>query len=524
MVGLCSPERLNASARNSRFPLSFDYDVFISYAHIDNATLQKDQEGWIGMLHRALELRLSMLLGEDARIWRDQKLSGNDRFDHEIVDQLVKAAALVAVLSPRYVRSEWCRKEVESFRLEAEKTLGETMGNRSRIFKVVKTPVPLESHPPVVQGLLGYDFFDRDAAGRPREYVRGFGLEPEPEFWAKLDDLAYDLSQLLTGLQAEPAAAPASETASSAEGGATVYLAEATSDLDAERDQIRRELLAHGHAVVPDGPLPLRGSDVAGVIEGYLERSSLSVHLTGASYSVVPEGHDVSLIELQARLAAKRSRAGGFARLVWIPSGLEIADQRQRNVVDGLRNDPDLGPGDSVLETSLDELKNEIEDQLRSAAEAAVEVAGEAAAAPASDEPATVYLIFDQADVDAVAPMEDYLWEQEFDVIVPLFDGDEATIAFEHQDSLHRAHAVLLFQGEASDAWLRSKLRDLRKAPAGRDAPLDAKAIFLAAPETPGKARYRSREVDDVIKRFDDFEPEALAPFLERLGAAEGQG
>lgn len=67
----------------------------------------------------------------------------------------MRSAALVAVLSPRYVKSDWCTKEVEGFRQAAEKTLGETVGNRSRIFKVVKTPVPLESHPPVVQGLLG---------------------------------------------------------------------------------------------------------------------------------------------------------------------------------------------------------------------------------------------------------------------------------------------------------------------------------------------------------------------------------
>ena len=517
----------------------FDYDVFISYAHIDNATLQKGLEGWIDMLHKALELRLAQLLGEAPRIWRDQKLAGNDRFDDEIVDQLVKAAVLVAVLSPRYVKSEWCTREVEEFRQTAERTLGETVANKSRIFKVVKTPVPLEEHPAVVQGLLGYKFFDDDGKGRPREFARGFGEKPEPVFWDKLDDLAYEVRDLLSLIKTET---PSSETAAAppTEAGATVYLAEATSDLDAERDQIRRELLAHGHTVVPDQPLPLRG-DVEGVIEGYLERSSLSIHLAGATYDIVPEGHEVTLTELQAQLAAKRGSVtpeggkrnitpeggqrnteGGGARLVWIPPGLEIADERQRQVVDALRNDPDLGPGDSVLETSLDELKNEIEDQLRATAEEE-----HAAAAPAADEPATIYLMFDQADIDAVAALEDFLWEQEFDVIVPLFDGDEATVAREHQDSLHRCHAVLLYQGEATDAWLRTKLRDLRKAPAGRDAPLDTKAIFLAAPETPQKARYRSREVDDVIKRFDDFEPEALAPFLERLerlGRRGGQG
>ncbi len=42
--------------------MPFDYDVFISYAHIDNATLQKGQEGWIDMLHKALELRLGRVV------------------------------------------------------------------------------------------------------------------------------------------------------------------------------------------------------------------------------------------------------------------------------------------------------------------------------------------------------------------------------------------------------------------------------------------------------------------------------
>ena len=52
-------ERLIGSAHDSEVSLvPFDYDVFISYAHIDNATLQKGQEGWIDMLHKALELRL----------------------------------------------------------------------------------------------------------------------------------------------------------------------------------------------------------------------------------------------------------------------------------------------------------------------------------------------------------------------------------------------------------------------------------------------------------------------------------
>ena len=58
--------------------------------------------------------------GHKAAIRRDQKLSGNDIFDKEIVEQLAKAAILVSVLSPAYVASEYCRKEIEEFYKAAE--------------------------------------------------------------------------------------------------------------------------------------------------------------------------------------------------------------------------------------------------------------------------------------------------------------------------------------------------------------------------------------------------------------------
>lgn len=95
--------------------MAFDYDVFISYTHIDNKPLGASQQGWIAMLHEALDTRLGQLLGENPRIWRDKKLGGNDRFDQEIIDQLVHAAVLVSVLSPRYLKSEWCSRELSTF-------------------------------------------------------------------------------------------------------------------------------------------------------------------------------------------------------------------------------------------------------------------------------------------------------------------------------------------------------------------------------------------------------------------------
>src|SRR5262249_51982837 len=96
-------------------PLSFDWDIFISYAHIDNEHYSDIPQGWIDSLHERLEKRLPQLLGNPPRIWRDRKLGGNDVFNDTIKEQLAKTAIFLPVLSPRYLESSSCRTEVEHF-------------------------------------------------------------------------------------------------------------------------------------------------------------------------------------------------------------------------------------------------------------------------------------------------------------------------------------------------------------------------------------------------------------------------
>src|ERR1700751_2601509 len=65
----------------------FEKHLFISYAHLDNEPLQPEHPGWITRLHESLKTVLGMRLGKKAEIWRDEKLTGNDIFGQEILDQ-----------------------------------------------------------------------------------------------------------------------------------------------------------------------------------------------------------------------------------------------------------------------------------------------------------------------------------------------------------------------------------------------------------------------------------------------------
>src|SRR6516165_3482338 len=121
--------------------MHFDGDAFISYAHLDNQELIEGRKGWVANLHRALEVRVGQLLGKEPQIWRDPKLQGNDFLAETLVEKLRRVASLVAVVSPRYVNSEWARRELSEFLKAAQEQGGIRLGEKGRIFKVLKTPV-----------------------------------------------------------------------------------------------------------------------------------------------------------------------------------------------------------------------------------------------------------------------------------------------------------------------------------------------------------------------------------------------
>ena len=181
----------------------FEIDLYISYAHLDNVELIEGHKGWIDRFHRALEVRLAQLAGKAPRIFRDPKLQGNDAFADSFGERISRVGVLLAVVTPRYVKSEWTRKELTEFCRAAEQQGGVRFQNSSRVFKIMKTPVPYDQHPPQLMSLLGYEFFTMDAStGKVREFDEVFGPDSQRDFWLRLDDLAHDVLGVLEQVNA----------------------------------------------------------------------------------------------------------------------------------------------------------------------------------------------------------------------------------------------------------------------------------------------------------------------------------
>jgi hypothetical protein len=501
-------------------------DIFVSYAHVDNKPFDNPQ-GWVDSFVKRLSLRLEQLIGKEPAVWRDTRLQGNEYFSGSIGDGISSTLLLLSVISPRYVNSDWCRGELKEFCRRAVETGDAGAGNLSRVFKVVKTHVDEHDMPDELRGLLGYHFYDFDERGRPREFRPDDPPNKDQRYWDRLEDLALDIVKALKSFGGPPAPAsrPSAVTSSGEDPEALplekkVYLAETTADVTPERDRIRRELQQRGYYVLPDRELPRSAAEFEQKVAEHLSRCALSVQLVGSTYGLIPEGEEErSIIRMQEELAARRATEDdSFSRLIWMPPGLEPQGNRHRAFVEALHTS--LGAGAELLQTSVEDLKMRVVEKLTRRAEAPAKQQSENGD---PEGPRAVYLICDNRDVGDVMPIEDYLFNQGFEVInsAVVSEGDDA--AQSHRESLLNCDAALIYYGNANQMWLRSKLWDLQKARGwGRTSPLAAKAVYVSAPQTTDKQRFRTHEVPLVIQNFEGFSPDSLQPFVEAVRSGEG--
>src|ERR671915_1255769 len=126
------------------------YDVFVSYAHVDNLPLAGAGTAWVSTLIQNLKVLLARKLGRDlAEIWMDPRLVGNVPLTPAILDSLGETATLLVILSTGYLASEWCQREKNQFLRLAE----QRQHAGSRIFLVGINQAEVNRAPPQLAAL-----------------------------------------------------------------------------------------------------------------------------------------------------------------------------------------------------------------------------------------------------------------------------------------------------------------------------------------------------------------------------------
>jgi hypothetical protein len=491
--------------------MSFRRHAFISYAHIDNKPLLDASDGWVTTFHRALGQLLSPKLGCEADIWRDERLTGNDMFSDEILEQFPSTAVLVSVLSPRYLKSDWCEKEILGFCEAAERTGGVAVGNKSRIFKVIKTPIDSrEEVPPVLRDMLGYAFYVTDEDQMPRELDPAFGDTARQEFLRKVNKLAWDMKTLLDELMDD-----APEAAADAEAPAkpAVYLAECARDRRVARELIEQELQRLGYPVLPAHPLPTDETELVAEVGKLIAQCCLSVHLVGTGYGAVPDGAgEKSVVVLQNEIAVEASRKGALKRVVSLPAGTESTQAAQQAFIEALHTDPNAQFAADLITGSLEDVKSAVLAALKTIES---EQKGDTKEAAVK----RVYILCDAQDRKATVPLLKALKARGIDVRTPVFTGDPVQVREANQELLANCDAAIIFYAATDEAWKFQQQNEVRRVKAGRTgkAPLH-EYTYLAAPMTDDKDMLLSTGEPGVIDATVGLTEAALAPLLQALG------
>ena len=133
------------------------YDAFISYRHCEPdseiaSRLQKKLEGFRLPKDIAKKVGRTKL----SRIFRDDtEFAVSDDLTQAIDEALANSDFLIAICSPEYLKSEWCRKEIESFL---------RFHDRKHVLLVLADGEPMEAFPPEI---LYDDLYKIGADGRP---------------------------------------------------------------------------------------------------------------------------------------------------------------------------------------------------------------------------------------------------------------------------------------------------------------------------------------------------------------------
>ena len=110
-----------------------------------------------GITHFANKLRTltngKMGREENYTLWKDFRLQGNDAITPEIKEQLKSTHSFILFLSPGWIASDWCQKELKIFQQEHKDNI------KKRIFMVELDSLQADVKPDILRDMKGYRFW-----------------------------------------------------------------------------------------------------------------------------------------------------------------------------------------------------------------------------------------------------------------------------------------------------------------------------------------------------------------------------
>ena len=342
----------------------YDYDIFISYAHVDNIAFPGQADGWIEQFYKNLNLMLAKRFGrlDMIRIWWDnKKLDGSKLFDHSIEEGINRSAIMICLNSPGYEASDYCKQELDLFYKKAQSdSVGLKVGERSRIIHVLLNNIPYTNWPTGLSGTSGFPVHDAKEANDFGETVETLSTEFRTQL-QKLRDAVWNLLNDFPGRQVTAAVQQEASPVAVADA-FTIYLGEVADTLRTPRKRVIAELEKKGFTVLTGIPPPDEANAHEQETNKALQKADLAIHLLDEYPGREITGtHDSWYPQKQAELALR----SGKSPMIWVPAETDfetIEEENYKCFLKGLESGRASAQGYEFVRGSKSTLAQEIID------------------------------------------------------------------------------------------------------------------------------------------------------------------
>lgn len=481
------------------FVPNYKYDIFLSYAHLDNSELP-NRGKWVTSFKTSVENVLSQKLGQRASLCFDDKDFGVTRtLPQEVRDNIAGSALLLAITSPGYFRSEWCAQE-RAHILEAQRP------GPVRVVVVEFERVDRLAMPPELAELRSHPFWVEEPDREPYSLWPG-----HPVYFSRINSLCFQVAELLRKIQMHEQARDANvrQTAPA------VFLAYSTYDLARERKEMADSLDQVGFRVLPETDYQSDGERFAQRAERDMADCSLFVQLLSAL--ALSDGHGNNLAQVQADIAQKLRKPILQWRHTELPFE-QVSSENQKHLLQSpnVRAEPIEDFKRAVKKRALEKPPAPAEPPERIAQRTApglpfIFVNADVTDRSLGDE---VCLSLDRLNPSYVRPIA---LDEKPAELTP------AKLREDLEENLRHCDGLIVIYGKSDVVWVRSQLRQSWRIRSTRERELEALAVFEGPPESklPLGIQLPRMTVLDCRKGFDETH---LKQFVESLLARRKAG
>jgi len=409
--------------------------VFVSYARVDNQAFSGEEKGWITHFINNLRGEVNRRMGreENYSLWMDFRLKGSDELTPELERQVKAAQTLLLFLSPGWLASTWCRRELDLFLEDAGK---QTSGC---IFVVELDRV---ERPKTIADLRGHWFWQKTDQDKIR--VLGYPV-PQPtrqdhsSYFERLFELADDLATKLkeTRIGQSQSLVPTK---------ATAYVAPAGDALYEQRSNLITELRQFGIDSIPrNNALDLDSFKQA--MERDLAQCSHFIQLLDADWNLGVPAKQLQMAETSRKpILQWRSRELDYNK----------AREEQKKLLEGKY----------VIACTLTEFSQHVRKAVFPEPEPKPEAEPEVATPPSAQK--MVFVHTGQQDLELARKIAGDLSSKGYGYALPRYSGNPASIRKSIERGLANCNVLLMLQRETpaeaiddflSEAYLSSQDR-----------------------------------------------------------------